>query len=106
MSDTPTVPDLHSAAQALRDLLGAMDRTPDQPVAYLMLGAAPELAVLRQWAAEATEPPPEIARGPLLDAVHMVTGVVELIVQVPEAEYADHLGLEVAVVLTEGAADG
>jgi hypothetical protein len=54
----PTVPDLATAAGALRDLLGAMDRLGDHPVSTLAQAAAPELAVLRRWAAEATEPPP------------------------------------------------
>jgi hypothetical protein len=52
----PTVPDLATAAQALRDLLGAMDRVPAERVDTLAHAAAPELAVLRRWAAEATEP--------------------------------------------------
>jgi hypothetical protein len=61
-------------------------------------------AVMALWS---TRPATVLAEGTLLDAVHMVTGVVELTIQVPEAEYVEHLDARVQVVaVTEDPADG
>lgn len=40
----------------------------------------------------------ERIEGTVLDAVHKVDGTCELVIEVPEAEYGDHLGMPVAVL--------